>query len=58
VIDIQFDMVNWIIKGSEASIFRQMLPHFEKGGQGGISPRQSKANPHKSPFLKGGLEGI
>ena len=33
-------------------------PHFEKGGQGGISQRQSKANPPKSPFLKGGLDGI
>ncbi|MBI1922329.1 MAG: exosortase/archaeosortase family protein [Geobacter sp.] len=30
------------------------LPPFEKGGQGGIFQRQSKANPPKSPFFKGG----
>lgn len=33
----------------------QKLPPFRKGGPGGISTRQSKANPPISPFAKGGL---
>ena len=33
-----------------------VVPPFAKGGQGGISLRQSEANPPQSPFVKGGSD--
>ncbi len=39
-----------------SSIGGEDVPPYAKGGQGGISLRQSEANPPQSPFCKGGSD--